>query len=220
MSYKELRDKKVQIENAKITWMLIIISLTFIFLTLPHTVLYFLWTIPKLTKYNSSSRLFFNISPNVMKLTELLYVMNHSINFLLYIITRNSFRKILKEQMALDCFKNTIFHPSKNIKQRKAASNSLISIQRTKIEENSKPVLNNKTAKLKEENLVSTKSTNSKIKSTTIPTQSEVFDYESYWEMKPLNDINENLNNSKSINSNENSNKNFKSYLNLKFFKN
>ena len=106
MSYKELRDKKVQIENLKITWTLIIISVSFILLTLPHTVLYFIWTIPKLSKEDQHSWFFFNISPNVMKFTELLYVLNHAINFFLYTITRNSFRKILKDQFRLDCFKN------------------------------------------------------------------------------------------------------------------
>ena len=96
MSYKELRDKKVQIENSKVTWMLIIISVTFIVLTLPHAVIYFTISLSKL------KRLFVSRSTHVllliMKFTELLYLSNHSINFFLYILTRNSFRKMFKEK--------------------------------------------------------------------------------------------------------------------------
>jgi hypothetical protein len=103
MSYKELRDKKVQIENLKITWTLIIISLTFIFLTLPHMTMYFLGH-SDILKTKNSSKTRANIIFFLHKLTELFYIFNHSINFFLYIVTRNSFRRVLKEKLKCDCF--------------------------------------------------------------------------------------------------------------------
>jgi hypothetical protein len=102
MSYKELRDKKVQIENFKITWTLIIISLTFICLTLPHMIMYFLQH-SDLIKTKNSSKARSNIMFGLNKLTESLYIFNHSINFFLYIVTRNSFRRVLKEKLKCDC---------------------------------------------------------------------------------------------------------------------
>lgn len=95
LSYKELREKKVQIENLKITWTLVIVSLTFILLTLPHLIIYFI----------SSIKLIKNTSIHfIQKVTELFYISNHSINFFLYIFTRNSFRRVLKEKLRCDCF--------------------------------------------------------------------------------------------------------------------
>jgi hypothetical protein len=44
-----------------------------------------------------------NDFPNVQRVTELLYIFNHSINFFLYIVTRNSFRRVLKEKLKCDC---------------------------------------------------------------------------------------------------------------------
>ena len=100
MSYKEIRDKKVQIENIKTTWMLVIISASFILLTSPHAIVYFARHIKNLNK-NANSRAGVGVgsqssSPNsnvvislVMRFTELLYILNHSINFFLYIVSRN-----------------------------------------------------------------------------------------------------------------------------------
>ena len=100
MSYKELRDKKVQIENLKITWTLIIISLTFIFLTLPHVIMYFVSHSATLRKGSKTKQ---NVIMSLQKITELFYIFNHSINFFLYIVTRNSFRRVLKEKLKCDC---------------------------------------------------------------------------------------------------------------------
>jgi hypothetical protein len=95
MSYKEIRDKKVQIENIKTTWMLVIISVSFILLTSPHAIVYFARHIKNLNKNannrpgthtNSNSDV---LMPLIMRFTELLYILNHSINFFLYIVSRN-----------------------------------------------------------------------------------------------------------------------------------
>jgi hypothetical protein len=40
----------------------------------------------------------------IQKVTELLYLFNHSINFFLYVVTRHNFRKVLKEKLKCDCF--------------------------------------------------------------------------------------------------------------------
>jgi hypothetical protein len=95
MSYKEIKDKQIQIENLKITWTLIIISLTFILLTLPHMIVYFI----------ISNKLIKSSSIHVIhKITELFYLLNHSVNFFLYVISRKSFRKVLKDKLRCDCF--------------------------------------------------------------------------------------------------------------------
>jgi hypothetical protein len=95
MSYKEIRDKKVQIENLKITWTLVIISLTFILLTLPHLIFYFIISI-KLVKSSSVYVIY--------KISELFYIFNHSSNFFLYVFTRKSFRRVLKQKLDCGCF--------------------------------------------------------------------------------------------------------------------
>lgn len=96
MSYKELRDKKVQIENFKTTWMLIIISASFILLTSPHAIIYFTRHISNLNRSNqkghsTSASTMDVVMPLIMRFTELLYILNHSINFFLYIVSRNRF---------------------------------------------------------------------------------------------------------------------------------
>lgn len=174
MTYKELRDKKVKIENLKMTWLLVIISVSFILLTLPHTFLYFIWTLPKIGKPSSpGSMFFFNISTNVMKFTELLYIFNHSINFFLYTVTRNSFRKVLKRQLTLTCFKKMGEYSSYDwtksnwFRHKNAKSNGL---------------------KMKK---VNKKNGKEEVAPTTVkPTKlvvvdTEVIDYESYWETVP-----------------------------------
>jgi hypothetical protein len=110
LSYKEIRDKKVQIENLKITWTLIIISVSFIFLTLPHVIMYFVGNFLFL---KSQKHTLYKLT----KITELFYIFNHSINFFLYVVTRNSFRRVLKEKLKCDCLnlKNyVIINPSCN----------------------------------------------------------------------------------------------------------
>lgn len=97
MSYKELRDKKVQIENFKTTWMLVIISASFILLTSPHAIIYFTRHISSMNRNHNKNQQ--NHPPNgsamdvimplIMRFTELLYILNHSVNFFLYIVSRN-----------------------------------------------------------------------------------------------------------------------------------
>lgn len=101
LSYKEIRDKKVQIENLKITWTLIIISLSFIVLTLPYGVIYF---VDKFYGRSNAKKAQTFLSFQFSKIVELFYMLNHSINFFLYVLSRNSFRRVLKEKLKCDCF--------------------------------------------------------------------------------------------------------------------
>lgn len=98
MSYKEMRDKKVQIENLKITWTLIIISASFILLTLPFVIMYF---IDRFYVKSTPAKAF--VFYAFTKSAELFYIFNHSINFFLYVLSRNSFRRVLKEKLKCDC---------------------------------------------------------------------------------------------------------------------
>ena len=181
MSYKELRDKKVQIENFKMTWMLVIISMSFILLTLPHTLIYFAWTIPRIgTQTSSPSIFFFKISPDMMKFTELLYIFNHSINFFLYTITRHSFRKVLKRQLTLTCFKKMWEYSGY---KKKVLTQTLTKAY-------SKPTKNAERTDSSTPNhslrVVSTDHVD-QIKTDAVK---EVIDYESYWDLVPLKNPN------------------------------
>lgn len=97
LSYKDIRDKKVQIENLKITWTLIIISGSFIILTLPFVITYFFENfVPVSKKYHFPIYV-------CLKLAEQFYTLNHSTNFFLYVLSRSSFRRVLKEKLKCDC---------------------------------------------------------------------------------------------------------------------
>lgn len=101
LSYKELREKKVQIENLKITWTLIIISVSFIVLTLPYVIMYFVDKIYGRTAQKQQQKFF---SYLLTKIADLFYMLNHSVNFFLYVLSRNSFRRVLKEKLKCECF--------------------------------------------------------------------------------------------------------------------
>jgi hypothetical protein len=108
LSYKELRDKKIQIENLKTTWTLILISFAFTFLTLPYIINYFITNYTYIRRESYSRRVLIrrmSILKLVQKITELLYVFNHSINFFLYMFTRNSFRRVLIGKLKCNYFK-------------------------------------------------------------------------------------------------------------------
>lgn len=100
LSYKEIRDKKVQIENLKITWTLIIISASFIVLTLPYGIMYFVDKLYGRTQKQIQTFLSYQLT----KIGDLFYMLNHSINFFLYVLSRNSFRRVLKDKLKCECF--------------------------------------------------------------------------------------------------------------------
>jgi len=199
MSYKELRDKKVQIENIKTTWMLVIISASFILLTSPHAIVYFTRHIINMNKNssksghthtsNSSLGVFM---PLIIRFTELLYIFFHS------------FRRVLKEKMRCNCFSKTYL-----ARNSKTATFSF-STYLQRISAKSKNV---------NSNTQSTKKTNATIKKSSLQ-QSEMKnkdeeeimieksnktiqpeDYEKFWEFIPNSPAVDEINSSKNVSS-------------------
>ena len=155
-----------------------------------------------------------------MKFTELLYVLNHSINFLLYTVTRHSFRKVLKEQLKFNCFK--IFHidlshrynntgHSKGITSRRFNIPNRFLNNSNKTEAAEAPINKQVTVKLSNQSPVNNPNT--------------ALDYESYWETMPLSEppfVNGKNKNSDAIDKKVSVDKNKtekKGAINLRFFK-
>ena len=176
MSYKELRDKKVQIENLKITWMLVIISLTFILLTLPHLIFYFIIS-AKLVKSSSVYVIY--------KISELFYIFNHSSNFFLYVFTRKSFRRVLKQKLDCGCFnflkKNKI---NLNLDKTKRKSEISTPNAHSSIKLKKKGTSNKEDQCIKEPDLKKLSEPNA-----TALDDNDI-DYESYWETAALKSTN------------------------------
>ena len=92
---------KNQLENDKVTWMLVVISITFGILNFPYFILWLVVCIIRVrgeipSAYIESGKL----------IAEVLYLLNYSLYFFLYVISRRSFRKVLIEKMRwrCDCF--------------------------------------------------------------------------------------------------------------------
>lgn len=119
LSYKDIRDKKMQVENFKITLTLIIISASFIFLTIPYVINYYVMNF-YFIRYGDQLQLLILMQ----KITELMYILNHSINFFLYIVTRNSFRRVLKEKLYCNCFSIKTYMNANQIGRHRQAINA------------------------------------------------------------------------------------------------
>ena len=92
---------KNQLENDKVTWMLVVISITFGILNLPYFILWLVVCIIRVrgrapSAYIESGRM----------VAEVFYLLNYSLYFFLYVISRRSFRKVLIEKIRwrCDCF--------------------------------------------------------------------------------------------------------------------
>ena len=89
---------KNQLENDKVTWMLVVISVTFGILNLPY---FILWIIASIMRVQNRK-----VSPYLeagKKLANILYLLNYSLYFFLYVISRRTFRKVLIEKMRWRC---------------------------------------------------------------------------------------------------------------------
>lgn len=180
MSYKELRDKKVQIENLKITWTLVIISLTFILLTLPHLIFYFIIS-AKLVK---SSSVYV-----VYKISELFYIFNHSSNFFLYVFTRKSFRRVLKQKLDCGCFnflkKNKL---NLNLERHKKKSEISLNVHSSiKLKKTSNSLVKDQTSNKTPDQKYLSESNNT---TSPLDDNNNDIDYESYWETAALKSCN------------------------------
>ncbi|CAF2433017.1 unnamed protein product [Rotaria sp. Silwood2] len=92
---------KNQLENDKVTWMLVVISVTFGILNFPHFIFWLVFCIMRVrgktpSVYIESGRM----------VGDVCYLLGYSLNFFLYVISRRSFRKVLIEKMRwrCDCF--------------------------------------------------------------------------------------------------------------------
>jgi hypothetical protein len=92
---------KNQLENDKVTWMLVVISITFGILNFPY---FILWLIVCIIRVRGETPSEYIESGKMV--AEVFYLLNYSLYFFLYVISRRSFRKVLIEKMRwrCDCF--------------------------------------------------------------------------------------------------------------------
>jgi hypothetical protein len=92
---------KNQLENDKVTWMLVVISITFGILNFPYFILWLVACIIRVRNQTPSAYI-----ESAKMVAEVFYLLNYSLYFFLYVISRRSFRKVLIEKMRwrCDCF--------------------------------------------------------------------------------------------------------------------
>ncbi|CAM4943038.1 unnamed protein product [Rotaria socialis] len=92
---------KNQLENDKVTWMLVVISITFGILNFPY---FILWLIVCIIRVRGNTPSAYIESGKMI--AEVFYLLHYSLYFFLYVISRRSFRKVLIEKMRwrCDCF--------------------------------------------------------------------------------------------------------------------
>lgn len=89
---------KNQLENDKVTWMLVVISVTFGILNFPYFIFWLVVCIIRVRGKNPSAYI-----ESGKMIAEVFYLLNYSLNFFLYVISRRSFRKVLIEKMRWRC---------------------------------------------------------------------------------------------------------------------
>jgi len=89
---------KNQLENDKVTWMLVVISITFCVLNFPY---FILWLIACIISVRGKTPSVYIESGRMV--AEVCYLLNYSLYFFLYVISRRSFRKVLIEKMRWRC---------------------------------------------------------------------------------------------------------------------
>jgi len=89
---------KNQLENDKVTWMLVVISITFGILNFPY---FILWLIVCIIRVRGKTPSDYIESGKMV--AEVFHILNYSLYFFLYVISRRSFRKVLIEKMRWRC---------------------------------------------------------------------------------------------------------------------
>lgn len=89
---------KNQLENDKVTWMLVVISITFGVLNFPYFILWLVSCIINVRGHTPSVYI-----ESARMIAEVLYLLNYSLYFFLYVISRRTFRKVLIEKMRWRC---------------------------------------------------------------------------------------------------------------------
>ena len=92
---------KNQLENDKVTWMLVVISITFGIFNFPY---FILWLVVCIIRVQGRAPSAYIESGKLV--AEVFYLLNYSLYFFLYVISRRTFRKVLIEKMRwrCDCF--------------------------------------------------------------------------------------------------------------------
>ncbi|CAF0885430.1 unnamed protein product [Adineta steineri] len=89
---------KNQLENDKVTWMLVVISITFGILNFPYFILWLIISIMRVRHITTPAYMHAG-----RMIAEVFYLLNYSLYFFLYVISRRSFRKVLIEKMRWRC---------------------------------------------------------------------------------------------------------------------
>jgi hypothetical protein len=89
---------KNQLENDKVTWMLVVISITFGILNFPYFILWLISCIITVRGKTPSAYI-----ESARMVAEVFYLLNYSLYFFLYVISRRTFRKVLIEKMRWRC---------------------------------------------------------------------------------------------------------------------
>lgn len=89
---------KNQLENDKVTWMLVVISITFGVLNFPYFILWLISCIINVRGQTPSAYI-----ESARMIAEVFYLLNYSLYFFLYVISRRTFRKVLIEKMRWRC---------------------------------------------------------------------------------------------------------------------
>ena len=98
---------KNQLENDKVTWMLVVISITFGILNFPYFIFWLVICIMRVSGKTPSAYI-----ESGKMIAEVFYLLHYSLYFFLYVISRRSFRKVLIEKMRwrCDCFDQWRLH--------------------------------------------------------------------------------------------------------------
>ncbi|CAF1641837.1 unnamed protein product, partial [Adineta ricciae] len=89
---------KNQLENDKVTWMLVVISITFGILNFPY---FILWLVTCIMRVRGDTPPIYVEAGRMI--AEVFYLLNYSLYFFLYVISRRTFRKVLIEKMRWRC---------------------------------------------------------------------------------------------------------------------
>jgi hypothetical protein len=89
---------KNQLENDKVTWMLVVISVTFGILNFPY---FILWLATCIMRVRGKTPPLYVEAGRMV--AEVFHLLNYSLYFFLYVISRRSFRKVLIEKMRWRC---------------------------------------------------------------------------------------------------------------------
>ncbi|CAF0898508.1 unnamed protein product [Didymodactylos carnosus] len=116
---------KNQLENDKVTWMLVVISVTFGILNFPY---FILWCYICVIRVRGKTPTPFVESAKLI--SEVLHLLNYSTYFFLYVISRRSFRKVLVEKMRCrcDCFEQWRLYEMRSDVNNKIQNKKKISI--------------------------------------------------------------------------------------------